>query len=96
MAVGYYRQLRGEEIKEHTDTGCKTRINVLLTDGGCTLHIGGNALSYSAALINVNQYRHSVGVADRDRIIFSLIFLDHDYYEVKRRYGEYQETLVAA
>ena len=96
VAVGYYRQLRGEEIKEHTDTGCKTRINVLLTDGGCTLHIGGNALSYSAALINVNQYRHSVGVADRDRIIFSLIFLDHDYYEVKRRYGDYQDTLVAA
>ena len=31
VAVGYYRQLRGEDIKEHTDTGCKTRINVLLT-----------------------------------------------------------------
>jgi hypothetical protein len=86
VAAGYYCQKAGDDVKEHKDTGCKCRINVLLSDNDSTLYIANHEIKYQSALINVNEHSHYVDIAKKDRLIFSIIFLEDDYYTVKTIY----------
>ena len=85
VAAGYYHQYASDEIKEHRDTGCKCRINILLKDNDSILYMAGHELKYKAALLNVNEYKHSVGKSTTDRLIFSLVFVEDSYSIVKEK-----------
>lgn len=83
VATFYYKQPAGTNINEHKDTKCKCRINVKLTDDNAILTIADQKIQYDAALLNVSEYAHSVNETDKDRIIFSIIYLDDDFDDVK-------------
>ena len=50
------------------------------------LYIANHEIKYQSALINVNEHSHYVDIAKKDRLIFSIIFLEDDYYTVKTIY----------
>lgn len=83
ILTGYYKQPAGTVVNEHKDTKCKCRINIKLTDDNSILTMDGQEISYDAALLNVNKYAHSVNKADKDRIIFSIIYVDDNFNDVK-------------
>ena len=94
VVAAYYCQKAGDDVKEHKDTGCKCKINILLSDNDSTLYIAKgysyfktstehHEIKYQSALINVNEHSHYVDIAKKDRLIFSIIFLEDDYYIVK-------------
>ena len=95
VAAAYYCQKAGDDVKEHKDTGCKCKINILLSDNDSTLYIAKgysyfktstehHEIKYQSALINVNEHSHYVDIAKKDRLIFSIIFIEDDYYTVKK------------
>ena len=85
ISTGYYKQPAGTVVHEHTDTKCGCRINVKLTEDNSILTMDGQDIEYNAALLNVHQYVHSVNKADKDRIIFSIIYLEDNFNDVKEK-----------
>jgi len=94
IKIGYYFQPKGTDIKPHRDTGCKTRINVVLLGGEQTLYINNQEHVYDCALINVNKYEHYLKEAEEDRLLFSIIFLDSSFetvYDIIKSNIEYRK-----
>ena len=85
ILTGYYKQPAGTVVHEHKDTKCKCRINVKLTDDNSILIMDGQEIQYDAALLNVHEYIHSVNKADKDRILFSIIYLEDSFNNVKEK-----------
>lgn len=84
VAAGYYYQPKNTGIKPHRDTGCKTRINLVLLGNEQTLYIHNQSYVYDCALINVNKYEHYLKESKEDRLLFSIIYLDHSFEQVCR------------
>ena len=84
----YYLQPAGTSILPHKDGKCKCRVNVRLTDDDGVMTIGGSVQDYDFALINVSQYEHSVSRCTVPRLIFSVIYHDNSYEEVKEKLDE--------
>ena len=83
VGVGYYHQPVGEKVPSHIDTKCKSRINVKLSDDDTNVVIDNEKFKYDCALLNVNEYEHYVEQCDKDRIIFSILFVDKDFKTIK-------------
>ena len=79
VGVGYYHQPVGEKVPSHIDTKCKSRINIKLSDDDTNVVIDNEKFKYDCALLNVNEYEHYVEQCDKDRIIFSILFVDKDF-----------------
>ena len=84
----YYLQPAGTSILPHKDGKCKCRVNVRLSDDDGVMTIGGSVQDYDFALINVSQYEHSVSRCTIPRLIFSVIYHDNSYEEVKERLND--------
>ena len=83
VGVGYYHQPIGEKVPSHIDTRCKSRINIKLSDDDTNVVIDNEKFKYDCALLNVNEYEHYVEQCDKDRIIFSILFVDKDFKTIK-------------
>ena len=83
VGVGYYHQPVGEKVPSHIDTKCKSRINIKLSDDDTNVVIDNEKFKYDCALLNVNEYEHYVEQCDKDRIIFSILFVDKDFKTIK-------------
>ena len=83
VGVGYYHQPVGEKVPSHIDTKCKSRINIKLCDDDTNVVIDNEKFKYDCALLNVNEYEHYVEQCDKDRIIFSILFVDKDFKTIK-------------
>jgi len=83
VGVGYYHQPIGEKVPPHTDTRCKSRINIKLSDDDTNVVIDNEKFKYDCALLNVNKYEHYVEQCDKDRIIFSILFVNKDFKTIK-------------
>ena len=83
VGVGYYHQPVGEKVPSHIDTKCKSRINIKLSDDDTNVVIDNEKFKYNCALLNVNEYEHYVEQCDKDRIIFSILFVDKDFKTIK-------------
>jgi len=82
---GYYLQKAGTSILPHRDSKCKCRINIKLTDDDGVMTIGGSPQNYDFALIDVNQYEHFVSQCTTSRLLFSIIYIDDTYEDVKEK-----------
>lgn len=85
---GYYLQKAGTSILPHRDAKCKCRINIKLTDDDGVMTIDGSPQNYDFALIDVNQYEHSVSQCTVSRLLFSIIYLDDTYKYIKEKLHE--------
>ncbi len=83
VGVGYYHQLSGEKVEPHIDARCKCRINIKLSDDNTNVVIGNEKFKYDCALLNVSEYEHYVEQCEKDRIIFSILFVDKDFKTMK-------------
>ena len=83
VGVGYYHQPIGEEVPLHKDSRCKCRINIKLSDDNTNVVIGDEKFKYDCALLNVSEYEHYVEQCEKDRIIFSILFVDKDFKTMK-------------
>ena len=83
VGVGYYHQPVGEKVPSHIDTKCKSRINIKLSDDDTNVVIDNEKFKYDCALLNVNEYEPYVEQCDKDRIIFSILFVDKDFKTIK-------------
>ena len=83
VGVGYYHKPVGEKVPSHIDTKCKSRINIKLSDDDTNVVIDNEKFKYDCALLNVNEYEHYVEQCDKDRIIFSILFVDKDFKTIK-------------
>ena len=83
VGVGYYHQPIGEKVPPHIDARCKSRINIKLSDDDTNVVIDNEKFKYDCALLNVNEYEHYVEQCDKDRIIFSILFVDKDFKTIK-------------
>ena len=83
VGVGYYHQPSGEEVPLHKDSRCKCRINIKLSDDDTNVVIDNEKFKYTCALLNVSEYQHYVEQCEKDRIIFSILFVDKDFKTIK-------------
>lgn len=86
--AGYYLQPAETVVTPHVDSKCKCRVNLRLTDDDGIMTIGGEAQKYDFALINTNQYLHSVSKCSSPRLLFSVIYHDDSFEEVKDKLQE--------
>ena len=82
--VAYYHQLAGDEVKRHKDLRCKCKINIRLSDDTAAVVFGEEKHYYDCALLNVGEYEHYVEKSDKDRILFSIVFVNTDFEMVKK------------
>ena len=83
VGVGYYHQPSGEKVPLHKDSRCKCRINIKLSDDNTNVVIEDEKFKYNCALLNVSEYEHYVEQCEKDRIIFSILFVDNDFKTIK-------------
>ena len=83
VGVGYYHQPSGVKVPSHKDDRCKCRINIKLSDDDTNVVIDNEKFKYDCALLNVSQYEHYVEQCKKDRIIFSILFVDKDFKTIK-------------
>ena len=86
--AGYYLQPAETSVSPHTDSKCKCRVNLRLTDDDGVITIGGEVKKYDFALINTGRYEHSVSKCSRPRLLFSIIYHDDSFEEVRNRLQE--------
>lgn len=78
----YYEQQAGLAVPEHVDTNCAACINIVLSDEPQPVVFEDTAVSYTCAVLNVNEYKHHVPADTAVRKILRLVVKEIRYKEV--------------
>ena len=80
----FYKQHANHQVPAHKDIDTLCCVNILITKNNSPVHFEGwGDYTYHCALLNVSQYEHYVEQCKKDRIIFSILFVDKDFKTIK-------------